>query len=355
MPYSSLFWEDVEEGAPLPPFEYELSQLRLVSFVRATGLYDYIHFDRDYAQSVGARDAFAANSHISGLMARLITDWAGPECDLRALHFSMRGQCCAGDLLTISGKVGRRYRDEAGHCLVDIIDLDIAVDGRPGAAGAQATVALPSREHGPVRAREDVPTLSPTVGRDEVPAFAQHLVGQTKETTYRAQPLAESELHLWCESLEDWNPLYWDKAYAATSRHGGLVAPPLAQLYGAGSSGAIGVGYGKPGHGVPEAVRKRLHGIPLLQELRQVLISLQAPLALADFPEVVISDSRIECYRPFRIGDELRAEQYMLGCGPLKQTRLGEGHFFSWINAERNQNDELLRTVTYTMFLYRRV
>jgi acyl dehydratase len=353
MSYTSLFWEDVEEGAALPGFSYEMSQLRLVAFVRATGLYDYIHFDRDYARSVGAKDAFASNSHISGLMGRLITDWAGPSAEIRSFGFMMRGQCCAGDVLAVSGKVGRKFRDGHGHCLVEIADLNIATQDQPSAAMATAVVALPSRQHGPVTTRKEIPELRSDVTAGEVPAFAQHLVGKTKEITYRAQPVAESELHLYCEAVEDWNPLYWDKVHAVGTRHKGLVCPPLAQLYGAGSSGPIGVGYGKPGQTVPTGVQKGLTGIALLQDLRQVLIATQAPIALPGFPEVVISNSQIECYRPVRVGDELRAEQFMTGCGPLKRTRLGEGHFFSWVNIEKNQLDELVRTVSYTMFMYR--
>ena len=36
--YPMLRWEDMAEGQQLPGFEYELSLLRLVAFVRATGL-----------------------------------------------------------------------------------------------------------------------------------------------------------------------------------------------------------------------------------------------------------------------------------------------------------------------------
>ena len=65
--YPSLIWDDIAEGADLPGFDYELSMLRLVAFVRATGLYDYVHHDSDYARAVGIKDAFAATPHIGGL------------------------------------------------------------------------------------------------------------------------------------------------------------------------------------------------------------------------------------------------------------------------------------------------
>lgn len=355
--FISLRWEDVAEGAELPSFSYELSQLRLVAFVRATGLYDYIHFDRDYARSVGARDAFASNSHISGLLTRLLTDWAGPDSDVHAMTFNLRGQCCAGDVLRIGGKVGRKYRGQSGNCLVELDELQVTATSPDGteavAATAVATMALPSREHGPVRPRADMPGFGQPEKPEGLPEFASDLIGVKRSISYRCQPLAESELHLWCEALEDWNPLYWDKSYASASRHRGLVAPPLAQLYGAGSSGNIGVGYGKPGVEKPAAVTRGLTGIELLRELRKNITVSQAPVSLPDFPEIVIADSRIECYRPFRIGDQLRAEQTMLSCSSLKKTRLGEGYFISWLNAEINQADELVRTVSYNSFMYR--
>jgi len=353
MNQNALFWEDVEEGQELAPFTYEMSLLRLVAAVRASGLYDYIHFDRDFARSVGAKDAFASNSHLSGLFSRLITDWAGPDADIRSMGFNMRAQCCAGDVLTVSGKVGRKFMGEDGACLIELAPLNIATQDVPAAANAMALIALPSRQHGQVPARTDLPAEETALDANDVPDFARHLIGVSKEITYRSQPLAESELHLWCEAVEDWNPAYWDRAYAASNRYGALIAPPLSHLYGAGSSADIGVGYGKPGCDTPNAVRNGLSGIPLLNELRKVLIATQAPIMLPEFPQVVISDSRIECFRPFRVGDSLRAEQRMTSCGPLKKTKLGEGHFFSWVNAEYNQQDELVRTVSYTMFLYR--
>lgn len=352
MSYPPLYWEDVEAGQPLPAITYELSLLRLVAFVRATGVYDYIHFDRDYAQSVGARDVFAATPHIAGLFSRLLTDWAGPEADIRSIGFSMRGQSCAGDILGITGKVGRKYHGEDGACLVDIVDMNIAHALAPNAAVATATVALPSREHGPVRAAGAGERHVAAEPRADTPDFAHPLIGRRKEVGARARPLSEDEIHLWCEVLEDWNPLYWDRDYAAASRHGGIIAPPLALLYGPGSSAAIGVGYLKPGEKVPESVKKGLTGMALLQEMRQEFVAANAPLSLPEFPEVVISDSRVDHYRAARAGDTVRTVQEMIDCGPKKKTRLGEGYFLTWLNSDYNQRDELLKTVRYTMFCY---
>lgn len=77
--------------------------------VRASGLYDYVHFDRDYAQAAGARDAFMATHHVGGLFSRLLTDWSGPEADVRSLTFNINTQSCPNDILTLTGKVGRKY------------------------------------------------------------------------------------------------------------------------------------------------------------------------------------------------------------------------------------------------------
>lgn len=354
MRYPALYWEDIEEGQDLPAITYELSLLRLIAFVRATGVYDYIHFDRDYAQLVGARDVFAATPHIAGLFSRLITDWAGPGADIRSMIFSMRGQSCAGDILRLTGKVGRKYRTSAGDCLVDLADLNIAHALAPQAAVATATLAVPSRDNGPVKAGDPAasPMMVPAPNPD-IPDFARPLLGQRKEITQRRWPVGEDEIHLWCEALEDWNPLYWDRDYATASRHGGVIAPPLALLYGPGSSAAIGVGYLKPGETLPQSVKRGLTGIELLQETRKEFVAANAPLSLPEFPEVIISDSRVDCYRPLYPGDSVRTVQEMLDCGPQKRTRLGEGHFLTWQNADYNQHDELLKTVRYTMFCYR--
>lgn len=355
----SLYWEDVTEGVALPVIEYELSLLRLVAMVRATGLYDYVHFDRDYARAAGARDVFASTPHTLGLFARLLTEWSGPGADIRSITLRMRSSCCAGDLLRISGKVGRKWleeRDGAVECLVEIVDLVIAHQHAAEASLATAVLALPSRAHGPVRTGLVPSPAAPAQLGPDVPEFARTLVGSVIEGPPEPRrPLTADEILLWCEALEDWNPLYWDEAYARGQRHGGVIAPAPAMFHGANSATVLGLGVRKPGGVVPEPVRQGLTGMPLLQALRKEFVAHAAPFAIAGFPEIAVAEARSDYYRPMRPGDTGRTTQQVLDCSALKKTRLGEGYFLKWVRAVSNQHGQLVRTFTVTGFVYRTV
>lgn len=351
--YPFLCWEDVEEGAALPGFDYELSLLRLVAYVRATGLYDFAHFDPDYARTVGAEDAFISTFQLAGLFSRLITDWAGPQCVLLELTFSMRGQMLRGEVLAFSGKVGRKFRGEAGEYLVELVDLNVATDRLPHAASATAVIALPSRSGerpAIARARSDGGLVEPN---PEMPEFARAMIGVVEAGKAQpAWPLTREELHLWCEALEDWNPLYWDEGYAAQSAFGGLVAPPPSMFLGAGSSLDVSLGYRKPGAKPPEPVQQGLRGIELFTALRTIAAKQGVPFAPPGFPNVVVTQARFDFFLPLHVGDTQRAEVRLLDCSPLRTTRLGTGHFLAVETALLNQHGQLVKTFTSTMFFY---
>ena len=353
MDQPDIRWEDVEEGQALPGFTYELSLLRLVAFVRASGLYDYVHFDGAYARAAGARDAFVSTPHVAGLFGRLLTGWSGPEGEIRSLAFSMRTQSCAGDMLTVTGRVGRKYRGEDGAYLVDLVDLNIGHAFAAQAATATATMALPSRSGMkalPLSLAGSDHAESPAA---DVPDFARPFVGRSRPGGgLPARPLTRDEIHLWCEALEDWNPLYWDETYAATSRYGGIVAPPTAMFFGAGSAARLGVGYLKPGETVPDAMRQGLTGIPLLQALRQSLVQAGTLVNPPDCPEIAVTRAASRFFVPLRPGDTARSELRMRNCSQKKTTKLGDGYFITTERLFYNQRDELLRTQAFTVFHY---
>ncbi len=352
MATDSLCWEDVEEGQELPPFTYELSLLRLVAFVRASGLYDYVHFDGAYARAAGARDAFISTPHVAGLFGRLLTDWSGPGGEIRSLAFAMRTQSCTDDMLTVTGRVGRKYRGEDGGYLVDLVALDIAHPHAAQAATATAVMALPSRSG--EAARPGTPSAgAPPPPSDDAPDFARDLIGKSRPGGHLpAQPLTRHEIHLWCEALEDWNPLYWDEEYAAASRYGGIVAPATSMFLGSGAGVGLGIGYLKPGATVPEGVSQGLTGLPLLQSLRQSLVRGGTLVAPPGCPEIAVVQSVSRYFVPLRPGDTARGELTLKHVSQKKATKLGEGYFVTTERAFYNQRNELVRTHDFTVLHY---
>ncbi|MCW1383606.1 MaoC family dehydratase N-terminal domain-containing protein [Novosphingobium sp. KCTC 2891] len=341
------------EGEVLPGFDYELSLIRLIAFVRATGLYDYVHHDAKYARAVAAKDAFISTTHVGGLFTRLITDWSGPATLLHSLTFHMGAQCLRDDILRVTGRVGRKYRGADGSFLVDIVDLNIATGTEPSAARATATIEMPSttgRMPAPAREGGVQETVAPN---DDMPDFARALLGHVREGDREpGTPLLQSDVHMWCEALEDWNPLYWDESHAAGSPFGTIVAPPTGTFYGAGAALNVGLGCRKPGAVPPDAVRQGLHGMELMTALRHNILRGGVPFPPPDCPNAVVTQANYGFFRPLRVGDTLRTEQRLAGCSPRRRTRMGDGYFVTGENTLFNQHDELVRTVTMTLFCY---
>lgn len=351
--YPSLNWEDVADGQELPGFDYELSMLRLVAFVRATGLYDYVHHDPDYARAVGIKDAFAATPHIGGLLCRAVTDWTGPLALIQRIEFQMTGQCLRNDMLSVTGRVVGKSRSSDGGALVDV-ELNIANGSSPSVAAGKVTIALSSADGRlPAVARDRDPNdfIQPN---DDMPDFARSFMGEVREGNWEPrEPLEASSIHLWCEALEDWNPLYWDREFATSSFVGGLMAPPIGLFFGHGSGLVVGIGSSKPGAIVPEPIVQGLHGMELMSALRQQLIRGGVPFPPPDCPETVVTNAVYNFYRPLRVGDTLRTEQRLASCSQLRKTRLGEGYFCAGENLMYNQHNELVRTTTLNLFCYR--
>lgn len=59
-----------------------------------------------------------------------------------------------------------------------------------------------------------------------IPPEAKALIGaETGPTT--GYPVFEHEIRRFCYAVDDLNPLYIDPEYAAKTKHGGIIAPPM--------------------------------------------------------------------------------------------------------------------------------
>jgi acyl dehydratase len=142
MKYSSLYWEDIAEGQSLPTLSKEITATTIIVGAIATRDLYPLHHDFRFAQKAGVRDILMNNITTGGFIGRYLTDWSGPEGEIKRMKFRLGMPCHPGDTLTMTGKVAKKYTDGDEH-LVDIEYSFLVPDGNH--CGGMATMSLPSR------------------------------------------------------------------------------------------------------------------------------------------------------------------------------------------------------------------
>ena len=151
-PSKPVRYEDVKVGDELPSIFMPVTATRSVFLASATRDFAPVHSNRDYAQQRGKmRDMWVNRPFMAGLVSRLLTDWAGPEAIVRKIWVgNIQGSVCAGDDMTVKGKVSKKYIENKEH----LVEVEVMFHTQNGAASpCSGTVALPSKGSGKAKAR----------------------------------------------------------------------------------------------------------------------------------------------------------------------------------------------------------
>lgn len=144
MPTARRYWEDVKEGDPLP--EIRVEQLTRTDFVRyagASGDFNPIHHDQDFAEASGNPTVFAMGMLNAGILSRVVTGWAGRPA-VRRFKVRFVTRAWPGDDVICTGTVTRKL-EAAGEKRVEGDVLAVNQKGETLISGSFA-VALPSRD-----------------------------------------------------------------------------------------------------------------------------------------------------------------------------------------------------------------
>lgn len=102
----------IEPGAELPDLVKEPTTRQLVQYAGASGDFYEIHYDQDFARSIGLPGVILHGLLKAGFLAQLITDWGGQAVRLKTLEVSYRGldvpgrpYRCRGVVRGVTGRV----------------------------------------------------------------------------------------------------------------------------------------------------------------------------------------------------------------------------------------------------------
>ncbi len=103
-------FDQVREGDALPVVVVErLTRTDLVRYAGASGDFNPIHHDEEFARAAGNPRVFGHGMLTAGLLARCITDFLGGPEGLRRYKVRFATRVWPGDTITCRGTVTRRY------------------------------------------------------------------------------------------------------------------------------------------------------------------------------------------------------------------------------------------------------
>jgi 3-oxo-4,17-pregnadiene-20-carboxyl-CoA hydratase beta subunit len=101
-------YDQVTVGDALPELEVPITATLIVAGAIASRDYQEVHHDRDLAVARGSKDIFMNILTTNGLVARFVTDWAGPEALLRCIDIRLGAPNYPGDVMRLCGRVAEK-------------------------------------------------------------------------------------------------------------------------------------------------------------------------------------------------------------------------------------------------------
>lgn len=138
-----VYYEDVAVDTEIKPRVKQLSTRQLVMWAGASGDYNPIHYDKDFALSRGLPGVIVPGQLVYCFLGQLMTDWTGAEGRLKKLDCSYRGMNYPGETVTCRGRVTKKYVENGEHC----VECTIWAENPGGekTVTGKAVVVLPPR------------------------------------------------------------------------------------------------------------------------------------------------------------------------------------------------------------------
>ena len=178
-------------------------------------------------------------------------------------------------------------------------------------------------------------TDTDTEFRDKLKALVGQPTGGTGKPSVAPDPVNQPMIRHWAYALADMNPVYLDPEFAAASRFGGIVSPPvMLQTWTMPSPKLEGIG--------------ERGGAPM-----EITNNPTAFLDEAGYSSTVATNSEFEIERYPRLGDVISATSVFEDVSDEKKTAKGTGFFLTWLITYTDQNGEVLGRQRFRVLRFR--
>ncbi len=111
----TLRFDQVAEGAELPPLDIPLTVTGIVATAMATRDFQNVHHDLEQTRQLGSPHIFMNILTSNAMVERYVSEWAGPAALLKSVKIKLGAPNYPGDTMVMSGAV--IGRDSASRCL----------------------------------------------------------------------------------------------------------------------------------------------------------------------------------------------------------------------------------------------
>jgi acyl dehydratase len=117
---------DIEVDLEIPYLVKQPTTQQLVMWAGASGDYNPIHYDKDFALSRGLSGVVVHGQLVTAFLGQMLLDWLGESGVIKKISVSYKGMNYPGDTLTCRATVAKKAADDRQ------VTLDIWVENQRG-------------------------------------------------------------------------------------------------------------------------------------------------------------------------------------------------------------------------------
>lgn len=131
-----ISFEKIREDAEIPPLEVDFSPERNGDYCRFVNEINPLHFDAEYARSLGYRDIVIAGVFTASFFPKLVTDWLRDQVCIERIQVRFKAPAYLNETVTYRGRVVSKKTEENARK----IECELWSEDARGARLAVATV-----------------------------------------------------------------------------------------------------------------------------------------------------------------------------------------------------------------------